>query len=336
MVKRILGKSGLEVSSIGLGCMGMTHGFGAPADEKEMIKVIQGAYDAGITMFDTAEIYQSNQDGEIRYNESLVGEALKPIRNQVVIATKCGIKYDGNGQQVLCAKSDVIRTSLEETLKRLQTDYVDIYYLHRVDPNTTIEEVADTMKELIRVGKIRHWGLSEAGVDTIRTAHEICPVTVVESEYSMFFRTPEDGLIDTLEELGIGFVPFAPLGKGFLTGKVDPGQTFASEDTRSKQPRFKPESMQVNKVLLDLIQSIADNKKATMAQVALAWLLLRKPWIVPIPGSTKLSRIKENIAAVGIEISAEEMAAINTALNQLELKADRWDANSVFAKRIGK
>lgn len=335
MKKRILGKSGLEVSAIGLGCMGMTHGFGARSDEKEMIKVIRGAYEAGITMFDTAEVYQNHHDGIIYYNENLVGEALKPIRDQVVIATKFGIKLE-NGQQILSAKPDVIKNSLDESLKRLQTDYVDIYYLHRVDPNTPIEQVAEVMQELIKAGKIKHWGLSEAGIETIRKAHAFCPVTVVESEYSMFFRTPEIGLIDTLEELGIGFVPFAPLGKGFLTGKLNPNQTFAPDDTRSKQPRFKQESMQTNQVLIQVINEIAEKKNATMAQVALAWVLAKKPWIVPIPGSRNLSRIEENIAAADIEINQEELEAIDDTINQLELKADRWDVNSSFAKRLGK
>jgi aryl-alcohol dehydrogenase-like predicted oxidoreductase len=335
MKKRILGKSGLEVSSIGLGCMGMTHGYGDPSEDAAMLEVIRGAYEAGVTMFDTAEIYQSNQNGITKYNETLVGEALKHVRDKVVIATKFGIKFYDD-KQVLNAKPEVIRTSLEASLKRLQTDYVDIYYLHRVDPNTPIEEVAQTMKELKKSGKIRHWGLSEAGIEIIRKAHEICPVTVVESEYSMFFRTPEEGLLDVLEELGIGFIPFAPLGKGFLTGQVDPKTTFSCNDTRSKQPRFRLESMEANQSLIELIGTIAKSKGATSAQIALAWLMAKKSWIVPIPGSRKLRRIRENIAAAEIEITKEELVLINQALNKLELKADRWDPDSSYAKRIGK
>ena len=335
MNTRILGKTGLEVSAIGLGCMGMTHGFGGASDDQEMIEVIRGAYEAGVTMFDTAEVYQDNSGDEIRYNETLVGEALKPFRDKVIIATKCGIQMK-DGKQVLDAKPETIRASLEGSLGRLQTDYVDLYYLHRVDPNTPIEDVAATMKELIGEGKIKYWGLSEAGIETIRKAHAICPVTVVESEYSMFFRTPEDGLLDTLEELGIGFIPFAPLGKGFLTGKVDKKQTFAANDTRSRQPRFNQESMEANQVLLDLVQELAEKKNASMAQIALAWLLAQKPWIVPIPGSRKLSRIEENIAAGEIEFTPEELNSIKESMSKMALKADRWDPNSAFAKRIGK
>jgi aryl-alcohol dehydrogenase-like predicted oxidoreductase len=335
MKTRRLGKSGLEVSEIGLGCMGMTHGFGSASEDAAMIAVIRGAYEAGITMFDTAEVYRNTRDGEVIYNETLVGEALKPMRNKVVIATKFGIKFE-NGQQVLNAKPDVIRSSLEGSLKRLQTDYVDLYYLHRVDPNTPIEEVAGVMKELMDSGKIRHWGLSEAGVETIRKAHAVCPVSVVESEYSMFFRSPEEALLDTLEELGIGFIPFAPLGKGFLTGKVAVNSTFEASDTRSRQPRFSQESMEANQVLLALVQKLADSKGATMAQLALAWLLAKKPWIVPIPGSRKLSRVQENIEAANIEISEAEMREIQVALDNMPLKAERWDPNSAFAKRVGK
>ena len=300
-----------------------------------MIQVIKEAYEAGITMFDTAEVYQCHKGDIIKYNETLVGQALKDVRDKVVIATKCGIQIK-DGTQVLNAKPDVIRESLEASLARLKTDYVDLYYLHRVDPNTPIEDVATTMKELMGEGKIKHWGLSEAGVDTIRKAHAICPVAVVESEYSMFFRTPEEGLLGVLEELGIGFIPFAPLGKGFLTGTVDPKSTFAANDTRSRQPRFKQENMEANQVLLDLVAKLAEEKGATMAQIALAWLLARKPWIVPIPGSTKISRIKENIGAEQIELTEAEMQDIRRALDQMDLKADRWDPNSVFAKRVGK
>ncbi|GKU25192.1 aldo/keto reductase [Clostridium folliculivorans] len=332
MKKRILGK-GLEVSEMGLGCMGMTHGFGEVSDEAEMIEVIRGAVKAGITMFDTAECYQ-NDDGTI-YNETLVGKALKPYRDQVVIATKCGIKVV-NGTQVLDARPEVIRASLEGSLKRLQTEYVDLYYLHRVDPNTPIEVVAETMKELMEEGKIKHWGLSEAGIETIKKAHAICPLTVVESEYSMIWREPEKELLPLLEELGIGFIPFAPLGKGFLTATIDVNQTFAENDTRSRQPRFRKENMEANQVLVELIKTIADEKGATPAQVALAWVMDQKPFIVPIPGSRRLSRIEENIKATDIELSDLELANIKDVLDNLELKADRWDPNSANAKRIGK
>jgi aryl-alcohol dehydrogenase-like predicted oxidoreductase len=332
MEKRILGKD-LEVSAMGLGCMGMTHGFGDLSDEDEMIEVIRGAVKAGITMFDTAECYQ-NDDGTV-YNETLVGKALKPYRDQVVIATKCGIKVI-NGKQVLDSRPEVIRDSLEGSLKRLQTDYVDLYYLHRVDPNTPIEVVAQTMKELMEEGKIKHWGLSEAGIETIKKAHDICPLTVVESEYSMLWREPEKELLPLLEELGIGFVPFAPLGKGFLTATIDTKQTFAKNDTRSRQPRFRKENMETNQVLVDLVKKIAVEKEATPAQIALAWVMAQKPFIVPIPGSRKLSRIEENIKAANIELTTEELAKIREALDNLELKADRWDPNSANAKRVGK
>ncbi|MCR3761657.1 aldo/keto reductase [Clostridium felsineum] len=333
MKKRILGRSGLEVSAVGLGCMGMTHGFGEPSDEKEMLKVIRGAFDVGITMFDTAECYQ-NDDGTI-YNETLVGEALKPFRKEVVIATKCGIKVI-DGKQVLDAREETIRNSLEGSLRRLQTDYVDLYYLHRVDPNTPIQVVANTMKELIKEGKIKHWGLSEAGLETIEKAHAICPLTVVESEYSMIWRQPEGGLLDLLERLEIGFIPFAPLGKGFLTATIDTNQTFEKNDTRSKQPRFKKENMEFNQTLVNLIKRIAEEKTATPAQIALAWVMAQKPWIVPIPGSRKLSRVHENVKAAEVKLTEKDLIEIRKALNSIELRADRWDPNSANAKRIDK
>jgi aryl-alcohol dehydrogenase-like predicted oxidoreductase len=330
---RVLGRKGLKVSAIGLGCMGMTHGFGDPSDEAEMIGVIRGAVEAGITMFDTAEVYQ-NDDGS-KYNETLVGNALKPYRDQVVIATKCGIQVKA-GKQVLDARPDTIRNSLEGSLKRLQTDYVDIYYLHRVDPNIPIETVAWTMKDLMDEGKIKHWGLSEAGIETIRKAHAICPLTVVESEYSMIWRQPEQELLPVLEELGIGFIPFAPLGKGFLTATIAPNQAFAKNDTRSRQPRFQKENMQANQVLLELIKKIASKKNAAPTQIALAWVLAQKPWIVPIPGSRKLSRIQENISATEVKLSKTDLAEIKVSLDNLNLKADRWDPDSDNAKRVGK
>lgn len=337
MKKIILGKD-LEVSAIGLGCMGMTHGFGRPSDEREMIEVIRGAYQAGITMFDTAECYQGiDENGQTLYNEDLLGQALSIYpRESYVIATKCGIKVI-EGKQVLNAKPEVIRESLEGSLKRLKTNYVDLYYLHRVDPNTPIEEVAKTMKELMNEGKIKHWGLSEAGIDTIKKAHAICPLTVVESEYSLIFRDPEtNGLLDVLEELSIGFIPFAPLGKGFLTATITPDQTFDKTDTRSKQPRFNKESMEANQVLVSLIKNIAEKKNVTPAQIALAWVMAQKDWIVPIPGSRNLNRIKENIKAVEISLTNDELVQIRHELNNMKLKADRWDPNSTNAKRVGK
>lgn len=337
MKKIILGKD-LEVSAIGLGCMGMTHGFGRPSDEREMIEVIRGAYQAGITMFDTAECYQGiDENGQTLYNEDLLGQALSIYpRESYVIATKCGIKVI-EGKQVLNAKPEVIRESLEGSLKRLKTNYVDLYYLHRVDPNTPIEEVAKTMKELMNEGKIKHWGLSEAGIETIKKAHAICPLTVVESEYSLIFRDPEtNGLLDVLEELSIGFIPFAPLGKGFLTATITPDQTFDKTDTRSKQPRFNKESMEANQVLVSLIKNIAEKKNVTPAQIALAWVMAQKDWIVPIPGSRNLNRIKENIKAVEISLTNDELVQIRHELNNMKLKADRWDPNSTNAKRVGK
>lgn len=335
MKKRILG-NGLEVSAIGLGCMGMTHGFGKPSDQEEMIKLIQDAFKAGITMFDSAEVYQgADEQGNILYNEDLLGEALKPYRDQVVIATKCGIKM-ADGKQVLDARPEVIRESLEGSLKRLQTDYVDLYYLHRVDPNTPIEVVAQTMKELLAEGKIRHWGLSEAGIETIKKAHAICPLSVVESEYSIMWRSPEKELLPLLKELNIGFVPFAPLGKGFLTGTIDVAATFPATDTRSKQPRFKQEAMAANAKLLDVVKEVAAKHNATPAQIALAWLLAQGDNIVPIPGSRKLGRIEENIKSSGIELTKDDLDIIEQALDGVDLVLDRWDPNSPNVKRVGK
>ena len=332
MKKRMLGQ-GLESSAIGLGCMGMTHGFGDPANQQEMITLIRQAVEKGITMFDTAEVYVSS-DGTMN-NEELVGEALKPYRDQVIIATKCGIKIK-DGKQVLDARAETIRKSLEESLKRLKTDYIDLYYLHRIDPETSIEEVAETMKELIQEGKIRHWGLSEAGIQTIKKAHAICPLTVVESEYSLMWREPEKELIPILEELGIGFIPFAPLGKGFLTGQIDITQSFPKNDTRSKQPRFKQEAMAVNQKLLEVIETIAIKKNTTPAQISLAWILSQKPWIVPIPGTRNINRLEENIAASEVILTKDDLIEIEVALNNVDLVLERWDPNSDNAKRIGK
>ncbi len=337
MKTKVLGKD-FKVSAIGLGCMGMTHGFGDAANPDEMIEVIRGAYQAGITMFDTAECYQGvGVDGQILYNEDLVGTALSIYpRDSYQIATKCGIKVVNN-EQVLDARPEVIRASLAGSLKRLKTDYVDLYYLHRVDPNTPIETVAMVMKELMVEGKIKHWGLSEAGIETIKKAHAICPLTVVESEYSMIFREPENnGLLKTLQELQIGFVPFAPLGKGFLTGTIASNQSFPANDTHSKQPRFKKKNMQANQILIDLIEKIATKKQATPAQIALAWVMAQGDYIVPIPGSRKLSRIKENIQATEIKFTAQELSKIKEALDKMELQALRWDPDSTMAKRVGR
>lgn len=337
-MKKTIVSNGLEVSSIGLGCMGMTHGFGNVLNQQEMIEVLREAYHMGITMFDTAECYQNTDGhGNTLYNEDLLGEALSIYpRESYILATKCGIKVI-EGKQVLNAKPEVIRESLEGSLKRLKTEYIDLYYLHRVDPNTPIEVVAKTMKELMDEGKIKHWGLSEAGIETIRKAHAICPLTVVESEYSMIFREPEtNGLLEVLEELNIGFVPFAPLGKGFLTATIDSNQQFDKTDTRSKQPRFTKESMKTNQVLVNLIKELAHKKSATPAQIALAWVIAQRKWIVPIPGSTNIARIKENIEAIKITFSKEELLAIRNTLDIMNLKTDRWDPNSDNAKRVGK
>jgi len=329
MEKRKLGKSDLEVSAIGLGCMGMTFGYGTIPDKNEMVNLIHKAVDLGITLFDTAEVYGPYN------NEELVGEALSPYRDKVVMATKCGIKID-DGKQILDAKPEVIRKSVEGSLKRLKTDVIDLYYLHRIDPNIPVEEVANTMKELKNEGKIKHWGLSEAGVDTIRRAHEVFPVTALQSEYSMIWRNPEKEIMPLLEELGISLVPFAPLGKGFLTGAINKKSTFAKNDFRSIVPRFTQENMEANQVLIDLIEKIALEKNATKAQIALAWVLAQKPWIIPIPGTTKLHRLEENIGAVNIDFTSDEMAALNSTLDKITISGERYPAGSDFSKRAGK
>lgn len=330
MKKRILGKNGLEVSAIGLGCMGMSQSFGPLPDRKEAISLIHAAVDRGVNFFDTAEVY-----GQFHHNEELVGEALAPFKGKVLIATKFGIKVV-DGKQVLDSKPEVIRQSVEGSLKRLKVDTIDLYYQHRVDPNVPIEEVAGVIQDLIKEGKIRHWGLSEAGVETIRRAHAVQPLTAVESEYSMMWRSPEKELLPTLEELGIGFVPFAPLGKGFLTGTIDKNTTFGSDDFRSKQPRFQPENLDANQVLVELIKKVAAEKNATPAQIALAWMLAQKPWIVPIPGTRKLERLEENIGAVDIELTAEELSDLKDALSKIVLSGDRYPAGSDYSKRTGK
>jgi aryl-alcohol dehydrogenase-like predicted oxidoreductase len=329
MQKRKLGKGGLEVSAIGLGCMGMSHGYGPASDKKEMISLIHSAIDLGVTFFDTAEVYGPY------VNEGLVGEALAPFKGKVVIATKFGIEMI-NGKQVLDSKPEHIRQSVEGSLKRLKVDTIDLYYQHRVDPNVPIEEVAGVVQDLIQEGKIKHWGLSEAGVETIRHAHAVQPLTAIQSEYSMMWRSPEEELLPTLEELGIGFVPFSPLGKGFLTGKIDKNATFVNSDFRSIVPRFKPENLEANQVLVELIKKIAAGKDATPAQTALAWVLAQKPWIVPIPGTRKSDLLEENLGAVDVELTPEELRDLSNALSKIEISGERYPAGSEYANRTGK
>ena len=326
MKKRSLGKSGLEVSAVGLGCMGMSYAYGVIHDKKEMISLIRTAVDRGITLFDTAEMY-----GPFT-NEELLGEALGPHRKQVVIATKFGIKIQ-DGKQVQDSRPEQIRKSVEGSLKRLRTDIIDLYYQHRVDPNVPIEDVAGVMKDLIQKGKIKHWGLSEAGVKTIRRAHAVQPVTAVQSEYSLWWRRPEEDLIPTLEELGIGFVPFSPLGKGFLTGTFNKDSTFARSDFRSIVPRFTSEALNANQGLVDLLKKVAEQKKATPARIALAWILAQKPWIVPIPGTTKLNRLEDNIGAAEVTLTSEELDGINSALEKIKVVGDRYPEE--LEKRTG-
>lgn len=327
MQKRQLGTTGLEVSALGLGCMGMSHGYGPAADTKEMIGLIRKAVERGVTFFDTAEVYGPY------VNEDLVGEALASFKGEVVIATKFGIQII-DGKQILDAKPATIRQSVEGSLARLGVEAIDLYYLHRVDPTVPIEDVAGAVKELVEAGKVKHWGLSEAGVETIRKAHAILPVTAIQSEYSMMWRQPEEALLPVLEELGIGFVPFSPLGKGFLTGRFDRTATFGKDDFRSIVPRFTPENLDANQVLVELVQMIAAIKGATPAQIALAWVLAQRPWIVPIPGTTKLHRMEENVGAVDFELSEAEMADLNDALSRIEISGDRYPAE--YAKRVGK
>lgn len=329
MQKRELGKNGLEVSAIGLGCMGMSHGYGPASDKKEMISLIHAAIDRGITFFDTAEIYGPY------VNEELVGEALAPFKREVIIATKFGIKKVA-GKQVMDSKPEHIRQSVEGSLKRLQVDAIDLYYQHRVDPNVPIEEVAGVVQDLIKEGKVKYWGLSEAGVGTIRRAHAVQPLTAVQSEYSMMWRSPEEVLLPALEELGIGFVPFSPLGKGFLTGTINKTATFESSDFRSIVPRFQPENLEANHVLVELIQKMAAEKNVTPAQIALAWVLVQKPWIVPIPGTRKLERLEENLGAADVKLTPEELINLNDALSKIEITGDRYPAGSEYANRTGK
>jgi aryl-alcohol dehydrogenase-like predicted oxidoreductase len=319
MKKRKLGKSGLEVSAIGLGCMGMSAAYGPPKDKQEMISLIRAAVERGVTFFDTAEIY-----GPFT-NEELLGEALAPVRKQVVIATKFGFKFSPKGEQIgLDSRPEHIKEVAEASLKRLRTDVIDLFYQHRVDASVPIEEVAGAVKELIQEGKVKHFGLSEPGVQTIRRAHAVQPVTAVQSEYSLWWRKPEEEVLPTLEELGIGFVPYSPLGRGFLTGKMNENTTFDSSDFRNMLPRFAPEARKANQALVDLLGEIAKRKKATPAQIALAWLLAQKPWIVPIPGTTKLKRLEENIGAAAIEITADDLREIDSAASEIKVEGDRY------------
>jgi aryl-alcohol dehydrogenase-like predicted oxidoreductase len=321
MKKRKLGKSGLEVSAIGLGCMGMSFGFGPPADKKEMITLIRRAVELGVTFFDTAEVYGPYA------NEELVGEALAPIRDKVVIATKFGFAPDPNGGprwSGLDSRPTHIKEVADASLKRLKTDVIDLFYQHRVDPNVPIEDVAGAVKELIQQGKVKHFGLSEARVKTIRRAHAVQPVTALQSEYSLWWREPEAEVIPTLEELGIGFVPFSPLGKGFLTGAISEGTQFDKTDFRSIVPRFTPENRKANQAFVDLLGKFAQQKKTTPAQIALAWLLAQKPWMVPIPGTTKMHRLEENIGAVDVELTAEDLRQIDTAAEKIGMHGARY------------
>ena len=316
MQKRKLGTSNLEVSAIGLGCMGMSFGLGPVADKQEMISLIQTAVERGVTFFDTAEAY-----GPFT-NEELVGEALAPFRGQVVIATKFG--FDVKAFPGLNSRPDHIKQVAEASLKRLKVDAIDLFYQHRVDLNVPIEDVAGTVKELIQEGKVKHFGLSEAGVKTIRRAHNIQPVTALQSEYSLWWRQPEEEVLPTLEELGIGFVPFSPLGKGFLTGTIDENTKFASTDFRNIVPRFTPQTRKANQALVELLKTIADRKKATPAQIALAWLLAQKPWIAPIPGTTKLQRLEENIGAAEIELTSADLREIESAASKITVEGARY------------
>jgi aryl-alcohol dehydrogenase-like predicted oxidoreductase len=319
MQKRNLGKSNLKVSAIGLGCMGMSFSYGPPKDKQEMIALIRAAVELGVTFFDTAEVY-----GPF-LNEELVGEALAPFRGQVAIATKFGFQFDANGKQAgLNSRPEHVKQVANASLKRLKTDVIDLFYQHRVDPNVPIEDVAGAVKDLIREGKVRHFGLSEAGVQVIRRAHAVQPVTALQSEYSLWWREPEAQILPTLEELGIGFVPFSPLGKGYLTGKIDENTTFDSTDFRNTVPRFNPEARKANRALVDLLETIAQRKKATPAQIALAWVLAQKPWMVPIPGTTKLHRLDENLAAASIELSDEDLREIESATSGITVQGARY------------
>ncbi|MCB2189439.1 MAG: aldo/keto reductase [Deltaproteobacteria bacterium] len=328
MQKRKLGQQGLEVSALGLGCMGMSHAYGPPADQGEMIALLRAAVERGVTFFDTAEAY-----GPLT-NEELVGEALAPFRGQVALASKFGISLDAAYHVHLDSRPATIRRSLEGTLQRLRVETLDLYYQHRVDPQVPIEEVAGTVRELMAEGKVRYWGLSEPGIETIRRAHAALPLTAIQSEYSMWWREPEAELLPTLEELGIGLVPFAPLGRGFLAGRFDQNATFDRADFRSQLPRFTPENLAANQGLLQLVQEVAAAKKATPAQIALAWVLARKPWIVPIPGTRKLGRLAENLGAAALSLTPAELERLNAALTQIAVQGARYP--EFQAKKTGR
>jgi len=327
MQKRTLGTSGLEVSAIGLGCMGLSYGYGPATDKTQAIELIRPAVDSGVTFFDTAEAY-----GPF-VNEELLGEALAPVRDKVVIATKFGF-VGGEVSRGMDSRPENIRAVAEAALKRLRTDHIDLLYQHRVDPNVPIEDVAGAVKELIAEGKVGHFGLSEAGSPTIRRAHAVQPVAALQSEYSLWWREPEKDILPTLDELGIGFVPFSPLGKGFLTGAISETTTFASDDFRNIVPRFSPEARKANQALVDVLGTIATTKRATSAQIALAWLLAQKPWIVPIPGTTKLGRLKENIGAASVVLTADDLRDIESAVSTITVQGDRYPAH--LQARVGR
>lgn len=327
MQKRKLGNSGLEVSAIGLGCMGLSYGYGPATDKNQAITLIRNAFELGVTFFDTAEAY-----GPFT-NEEIVGEALAPFRDKVVIATKFGFE-DGDAKKGQDSRPQHIREVAEAALKRLKTDHIDLFYQHRVDTNVPMEDVAGTVKDLIAEGKVKHFGLSEAGAQSIRRAHAVQPVAALQSEYSLWWREPEKEILPTLEELGIGFVPFSPLGKGFLTGKIDENTSFTKDDFRNIVPRFSPEARKANQTLVDLLGTISAAKQATPAQIALAWLLAQKPWIVPIPGTTKLHRLEENLGAANIELSAEDLRQIQVALSHIRVEGDRYPSH--LAARVGR
>ena len=321
MQKRKLAKSNLEVSAIGLGCMGMSFSYGPPKDKQEMITLIRTAVERGVTFFDTAEVYGPYA------NEELVGEALAPFRSQVVVATKFGWKVDPKAERGLAgldSRPEHIKQVAEASLRRLKTDVIDLFYQHRVDPNVPIEDVAGAVMDLIRAGKVKHFDLSEAGAKTIRRAHAVQPVAALQSEYSLWYRNPEKEVLPALEELGIGFVPYSPLGKGFLTGKIDENTTFEGSDFRNQLPRFTPEARKANQALVDLLGKIAQQKKATLAQIALAWLLAQKPWIIPIPGTTKLTRLEENIGAAEIRLRPDDLLEIDSAASQITVQGARY------------
>ncbi|GAA4306862.1 aldo/keto reductase [Compostibacter hankyongensis] len=317
MKTRILGNSGLEVSALGLGCMGLSFAYGPAAEKREAIKLLRGAFDAGVTFFDTAEAYGPFE------NEKLLGEALAPFRDKVIIATKFGFK-EGKANMGMDSRPENIRSVADASLKRLKTDYIDLFYQHRVDPDVPVEDVAGAVQDLIKAGKIRYWGLSEAGIATIRKAHAIQPVAALQSEYSLFFREPEQEILPALEELGIGFVPFSPLGRGFLTGAINEQTKFNPGDFRNTLPRFAEENRKANLALVDVLKDIASEKNATPAQIALAWLLARKPWIVPIPGTTKINRLQENIAAADIALSPDDVQQIETAASKIAIQGARY------------